>query len=330
MRRSRVTSLDVASAANVSQATVSRAFAGGKVSVVVRERVFEVARRLNYQPNAVARSLTVGRSKLIAVVVSDQTSLIYPELVYELTEQLAVYGYHVMLFTTSTTRTTESVLADLLSHRVDGVISMTPLSQRNCEDLARVGLPVLLYNQTSGSQISSVYCDHQEAGRRLGDALVASGLVRVGVLAGPASSFVSAEFLAGLAQTLPRKGRRSDVIHGPYRYEFGQEGTEQLLEAGGQDAIVCVNDTVGAGCLDHLRIVRGLAVPNDIAVVALNGRGPSLWGAYAISAMRQPTERMAEAAVEALLARIDDPTRSPEHRIFFASYFTGKTANLDL
>lgn len=328
----RTTSLHVAAAAKVSQATVSRAFAGGKVSAKVRERIFEVARELNYQPNAVARSLTMGRSRQIGLIVSDQTSLIYPELVYELTEHLAVLHYRVMLFTTNDNRSTETVLAEMRSHRVDGVISLAPLTPSQCRELERAEMSVVLYNQVAGPNISSIYCDHSEAGRRVAEALVCGNYARIGVLAGPEESFVSGQFVTALKQRLADGAVAIKVVNAPYRYDCGQSGAATLTcHADWQpDCIICVNDTVAAGCIDFLRFVAARAVPEDIAIFALNGRGPSLWAAYAITALRQPTDRMAEAAVQAVLGRIDEPQRPAEHRVFFADYLPGKTGDLVL
>ncbi len=332
VRGARATSIEVAKAAGVSQATVSRAFAGGKVSPPVRARVLAIAEELNYRPNAVARSLTRGRSQLIGMIVSDQTSLIYPELVYELTERLADRGYRVLLFTTSDQRGEAHVLNEIWSHRVDGVVSLAPLSAGHLAQLARHDLPVVLYNQIGGRGASNVYCDHLDAGAQLAGRLLAAGQRAFGVLAGPATSFVSTQFLTGFRTALDGADARVAVAQGPYRYDFAEPGLRHVVsELGGvPDTVICVNDTVAAGCLDDLRLKRGLAVPTEVSVVALNGRGPSLWAGYAITALRQPTERMAEAAVALLLQGVDEPDRPPEHRIFFLSAFQGETAAITL
>ncbi len=331
-RRTRATSMEVARAAGVSQATVSRAFADGKVSAGVRARILAVANELNYRPNAVARSLTRGRSQLIGMIVSDQTSLIYPELVYELTERLADRGYRVLLFTTSDRRGEAHVLGEIWSHRVDGVVSLIPLSAEHLTQLTRHHLPVVLYNQVGGRGASNVYCDHMEAGGQLAASLLAARQRSFGVIAGPPTSFVSSQFLLGFRGGLGESDARVAVAQGPYRYDFGEAGLAMVMgELGGApDTVICVNDTVAAGCLDDLRLKRGLRVPADVSVVALNGRGPSLWAGYAITALRQPTERMAEAAVDLLLQSVDEPSRPPEHRVFFLSAFQGETASAAL
>ena len=328
--RRRATSIEVASAANVSQATVSRAFAGGRVSPEVKARIFAAAERLNYRPNAVARSLTVGRSHMVALIVTDQTSLIYPELVYELTEQLADRGYSVILFTTSDRRSEAQVMNAIWSHRVDGVISMTDLAEANLLRFVRHGLPVVLYNQRAVAGVSSVSCDHAQAGTRLAGLLAAQEMKHIAVLAGPERSYVSAQFLDGFGAALAGRPTRCIVRRGPYQYAFGASGVTAVIDEIGRvpDSVVCVNDTVAAGCLAQLRLALRRRVPKDVAVVALNGRGPSLWRGYDITAMRQPTELMAKAAVETLIAQVDAPDRPAEQRVFLAGLHRGATAIL--
>ncbi|MCZ6854509.1 MAG: LacI family DNA-binding transcriptional regulator, partial [Gammaproteobacteria bacterium] len=84
----RVTSYDVARIAGVSQSAVSRCFKpGASASKKMRARVKKVAKELGYQPNAIARSLITRRSNMVAVVISQQTNLYYPEVLVELSQR---------------------------------------------------------------------------------------------------------------------------------------------------------------------------------------------------------------------------------------------------
>ena len=87
--QTRITSIDVAKAAGVSQSVVSRAFTvGGKVAPKTRARVLEVATRLGYYPNAMARGLVTQRSNLVGVVVGDSANPFYPEVLTRFSERL--------------------------------------------------------------------------------------------------------------------------------------------------------------------------------------------------------------------------------------------------
>ncbi len=96
----RVTSYDVARQAGVSQSAVSRCFKpGASVSKKMRARVMKVAEDLGYQPNAIARSLITRRSNMVAVVISQQTNLYYPEVLVQLSQRFSERGVRVLLFT---------------------------------------------------------------------------------------------------------------------------------------------------------------------------------------------------------------------------------------
>ncbi len=95
----RVTSYDVAHHTGVSQSAVSRCFKpGASVSKKMRARVMKAAEELGYQPNAIARSLITRRSNMVAVVISQQTNLYYPEILVELSQRFSERGVRVRLF----------------------------------------------------------------------------------------------------------------------------------------------------------------------------------------------------------------------------------------
>jgi predicted transcriptional regulator len=96
----RVTSYDVALLAGVSQSAVSRCFKpGASVSKATYARVMEAPLALDYIPNAAARSLITRRSNMVAVIITNQANLYYPELLAELSQQITALGKRVLLFT---------------------------------------------------------------------------------------------------------------------------------------------------------------------------------------------------------------------------------------
>lgn len=86
--RKRATSYDVAELAGVSQSAVSRVFQdGASASKGMRNRVMSAADKLGYRPNAIARGLITQRSNMVAVIISQQTNLYYPEVLFKLTQR---------------------------------------------------------------------------------------------------------------------------------------------------------------------------------------------------------------------------------------------------
>ena len=98
--RKRATSYDVAELAGVSQSAVSRVFQdGASASKDMRDRVLSAANKLGYRPNAIARGLITQRSNMVAVVITRQTNLYYPEVLVQLTQRFSECGIRVLLFT---------------------------------------------------------------------------------------------------------------------------------------------------------------------------------------------------------------------------------------
>jgi DNA-binding LacI/PurR family transcriptional regulator len=99
MANEKVTSLDVARLAGVSQSAVSRVFTpGASVSKHTIEKVRQAAAELGYRPNVLARSLITGRSRIIGLVVAYLENYFYPEVVERLSVALQEQGYHVLVF----------------------------------------------------------------------------------------------------------------------------------------------------------------------------------------------------------------------------------------
>src|SRR5471032_254867 len=165
----RVTSYDVALVAGVSQSAVSRCFKpGASVSKSTYDRVMKAANCLDYIPNAAARSLITRRSNMVAVLITNQANLYYPELLAELSQQLTTLGKRVLLFPLARESDVDRVLADVWQFQVDGVIAAARLSDEHVAEFERRHMPLVLFNRTLRDQsVNTVSCDHLEAGRML-------------------------------------------------------------------------------------------------------------------------------------------------------------------
>jgi len=116
--KNNITSIDVARLAQVSQSAVSRTFTpGASVAEATRAKVLEAALRLNYRPNAHARSLITGKSRIIGLVLSYLENLFYPAALQRLSERLQKDGYHVLLFINQTSNADDLITCFCLSIR---------------------------------------------------------------------------------------------------------------------------------------------------------------------------------------------------------------------
>ena len=331
--RKRATSYDVAELAGVSQSAVSRVFqAGASASKDMRDRVLSAANKLGYRPNAIARGLITQRSNMVAVVISRQTNLYYPEVLVQLTQRFSEHGIRVLLFTLDHERDIDSVLEQILQYRVDGVVTAAILSSEQLQTVESAGIPVIFYNRTLPEKlVNSVRCDQEEGERWLVSELVAAGHKRFAIVSGPEDSSVSTERTRG-ATTKLRELDIDDVIivSGDYGYASGRAAFAEILQRmeGLPDAVVCANDVMAIGCVDEARETNFLRVPEDVSIVGFDGVGPARYAAYNLSTVRQPVGRMSEAAVSMLIERIENPELSPEKRVFSGDRILGGSARL--
>ncbi|MCZ8130848.1 MAG: LacI family DNA-binding transcriptional regulator [Steroidobacteraceae bacterium] len=329
----RATSYDVALRAGVSQSAVSRCFKpGASVSAKMRERVMRAARELGYTPNAIARSLITRRSNLIAVLLSNLTSLYYPEVLSELAEQASRRGVRILLFTLPRESDIDHVLDQVLQYQVDGVVAAVRLSPAQLATFDRRRIPVVFFNRyLRDTPVNAVCCDQFEGSRAMVSRLHAAGHRRFGVIAGPEDSVVGQERLRGALERLAELGVRDvPVIPGSYDYDSGVNGLHELVKRMRRppDAVICGNDVMAIGCIDAARFDFGLDVPGRLSVVGFDGVGPSVWSSYRLTTVRQPLERMAEATITLLMDRVENPGLPPEKRVLSGQFVEGASAKL--
>ncbi len=327
-----VTSRDVAKALNISQSTVSRAFTpGASISPALRERIYAAAEKVGYRPNLLARGLIAGKSKLVGVVLARQTGLLYPELLYELSGRLSEQGYQVLLFPIGEGVEVHEVIDRIWAFRVDAVLATGVLGEADVEAFEKHGLPLVMFNRVFDLPVSTVCCDFAAGARDLAVRMLRAGHRDIGLISGLEDSFVGGEVERGVRAAIAgHDGVRLTVVHADYSYASAAPALQDLIGAAGgiPGSILCVNDTVAAGCLDQLRGSLKKKVPQDVSLAAFGGFGPARWGSYQISGMVQPMEAMTAAAAEMLLDRVDDATRGAERRMFLPGLTLGATAIL--
>lgn len=315
MVKSNVTSEDVARRAGVSQSAVSRVFtSGASVAQKTRDKILEAAGELGYRPNALARSLITGRSRMIGLVVAYLENLFYPEAIEKLSKQLQDRGYHVLVFMAKQTDAdVDDVLAEFLDYQVDGLVIVsvslsTDLATR-CQD---ANIPVVLFNRTQDDdRLSSVVTDNFEGGRKVADLLIAGGHRRIGYIAGWEEASTQRDREAGFTAGLRAAGLELTARGvGNYRYEDARDAARAMLAAqeglDDLDAIFVANDHMAIAVMDVLRLELGLCIPEDISVVGFDDAPPAAWPSYDLTTVRQSADDMGAETVRTLLDHIEN------------------------
>ena len=312
----RVTSYDVARRAGVSQSAVSRAFReGASISADLRDRIHRAADALGYAPSNIARALITQRSRLIGVVVTRATARTNPDSLFHRGQHIQDAGSRMLVFTLPDDAVDDSILSDLLSYHVDGVITAASIAEDTLRRCAQRGLPVILYNRHGIA--ASVSCDHATGMRDLAEHLARTGTRDAAYIAGPRGAPVSEERHRAARAAFAEFGMHlRPATHADYTHEGGHAATLAILTAGNPpDTIVCANDSMALGAIDACRHTLGLAVPGDVAIAGFDDIPQSGWPSYSLTTVAQPIPQLTRAAVHLLVDHIDGRSTANERRL---------------
>lgn len=301
-----VTLADVARLAGVSASAVSRTLtAGASVSPATREQVQKAISLLKYRPNRIARSLSTSRSGIIGVAVTHLDNEFYPTFIEELSSQLAVASYRMLLFVTRGALALDPLVDELLAHRLDGlVLASSSLSSKLAKECKQYGIPVVMFNNTDVlSDVASVAGDNFAGGRTVAHFLIAGGHERYAFIAGVEDSSATQEreagFMRGLLEgDLPRPLRAC----GSYTFVDAAVATRELLRRDdAPDAIFCANDQMALSALQVAQFEFGLAPGRDVSVVGFDDVPVANWPAFSLTTFSQPLKMMACRVAELVL-----------------------------
>ncbi len=314
MAEARITSQDVARLAGVSQSAVSRVFTpGASASKATIAKVQKAAEHLGYRPNALARAMITGKSRIIGLVVAYLDNQFYPVALERISNALQASGYHVLVFMASNTQDgIEPVVQELMGYQVDGIITASVGMSNDLTDrCAAAGIPVVMFNRgQDGSGHSAVTSANVEGGRKVAEFLIAGGHRHIAHIAGWSGSSTGRDRQRGFEEGLAAHSQAPvAVIDGLYDRQVAAQATRDVMALTPRpDAIFVGNDHMAFAVLDTLRSM-GISVPGEVSVVGYDDVPLAAYGAYELTTVRQPLNRMVEATVETLLAKIEDPGR---------------------
>jgi DNA-binding LacI/PurR family transcriptional regulator len=316
-----VTLKDVAARAGVSRSAVSRTFTdGASVSPRTREKVEAAARDLGYAPNALASSLTTGRTKLIGLVVNAFHNPLILEVFDLFTRGLQDRGLRPLVVNLSSATDPAQSVQMLRQYSVDGVIvASSTLPTSFASAFKAAGLPVVhaFGRHSARPDVPVAGIDNIACGRMAAEALLARGYQRVGFLGGPEGATSTQDRAAGfLAALRDHPGVAVEVTYAPaYAFEAGRAAMQGLLAAGPAEAYFCGDDLLALGAMSAVR-EAGLSVPGDIGLIGLNDMEMAGWPLIDLTTIRQPVAEIIAAAIDLVVATIEAPDRAPEVRLF--------------
>ncbi|WP_411102768.1 LacI family DNA-binding transcriptional regulator [Streptomyces sp. cmx-4-9] len=325
---------DVARAAGVSRATVSRVVNGVRnVDPAIALAVRRAVSTTGYVPNRAARSLVTRRSGAVALVVSGAGSAsagerdafaarvfqdpFFGRAVSGVVRALRPSGVHPVLMLADTAEDRAEVLGYLGQGSADGALLVTTHPRDPLPGmLAQAGLPAVLFARPAdGVQLDHVDLRHAEGGALAARHLLARGCERLAVITGPADVPASRERAAGFRRAA---AGRVPVAEGDFTLEGGEQAMSSLLARRPDlDGVFAANDLMAQGACLVLR-EHGRRVPQDVAVVGFDDSSAAEASRPRLTTVRQPVEDMAAEMVRLLLERIASPAAAGPRGVLFS------------
>ena len=305
-----VTLKDVAEKAGVSRSAVSRSFTpGASISSKTRDKVEKAAAELGYSPNALASSLTTGRTKLVGVVSNNFHNPIFLEVFDLVTRELQNRGLRPLLVNLTDETDPSQSMRMLRQYSVDAVIvASSTLPVSFAESFYKAGMRVVhsFGRLTDMPRINVLGIDNCEAGRIAARELLRRGYRNVGFLAGPLSATSTRDRRAGFAEEL---GLHPDVdfsvsYAAAYTFEAGRDEMSRLLSIGQAEAYFCGDDVLSIGAISAIRDA-GLSVPEDVGILGLNNMEMSGWELINLTTIDNPIAEIVKKSVDLVEAMLD-------------------------
>jgi len=311
----KVTIKDIAMMAEVSHQTVSRVINDRPdVADDTRERVWRIIEELNYQPNAIARSLIQQRSLALGVVTAGLRFLGPSQTLNGITSQAEEMGYSILLKELPGFRPTDTqpLLNTLHARQVEGIIWAVPEIGDNRDwiqwQTPELSVPIIFLTMQEQPGVSIVRIDNYQGGRMATQHLLAQGYRHIGHLTGPLDWWESRQRLAGWRDALHEAGMPVSDSHmatGNWSAASGAQEILKLLESYSEmDAVFVGNDQMAQGVM-YAACQQGIRIPDDLAIVGFDGIPETAYYWPPLTTVAQDMRTLGSTAVSELARMVD-------------------------
>jgi LacI family transcriptional regulator len=317
----RPTIQDVARLAGVSVGTVSHVLNGrGSVTPERRLHVERAMAELGYQPNKVARSLILQRTKTLAMLIPDVANPFFGELMSGVEEIAWAAGYCVIFGNTRNDPEEElRYLAEFVERRVDGLFIVGAKDSRQIIKALPPRLPVIALDRLPADwPYDAVVVDNRHGIELAVSHVVELGHRRIGFIGGDAEQPTGRERRLGFDEAMARYGLEPTFVsEGAFSLESGRQQAETLFRlprTRWPSALIAANDLIALGVLAAAR-AAGIAVPADLSVCGFDDIVYAGLAVPALTSVRQPVREMGAQAVRLLLDRIEGHADTAQTRV---------------
>ena len=316
---SKVTIKDVAREAGVSISTVSNALNGVNVlHPKTKERILEVAERLNYIPNLNGRNLKANATMAVGLFITSMKGTFYGTLADSMSLECFKHGYELYIYITYKDKT---ILNNIFGKRIDAaVILYEGLTDKTVEKLMNAEIPIVfLDREVKATSTSSIVFDSYREGEQVGKYLLGLGNRTFGHIYGVHGNYDSEQRYRGFMHALEEAGIsiKSDyVLEGKYEKEIAYAEVKRFLEEGHTvpDAFFAANDVSALGCMEALA-EKGIRVPEDVNVIGCDNIEVCVLVQPKLTTIQTSFEKMGALVINHLMELLAGKTEGRVERI---------------
>lgn len=306
---------EVARLAGVSHMTVSRVLNNSpSLRPETRQRVEDTIAKLGYKPNTLARSLAVGRSRQIGLLIHAYSEYGPMSMLRSMYAAARDSGYVPIsyMIEEGNTQELEEGLDVLVSRRADGVALITPRSAA-LDFLKTADLPTASLLITSapaenleGCDATRVCIDQVAGGRLAVKHLIQRGHQVIAHLAGPQDWFDAQARLLAWNQCMDEAGLvKPPVVFGDWSADSGYAAADAISQIPGVTAVFAANDQMALGLM-HGLLNRGYRIPHDISIIGFDGQPDSEHFYPPLTTVKQDFDALGELGMKTLLEKLAD------------------------
>jgi len=307
---------DIAGQLNVSKTLVSlvlnnRGEENG-ISAVTQKKVKDLAKKLNYRPNQMARSLRLGTSKTIGLIVADISNVFYAAIARNIEDEAAKHGYNVMFMSSLEDPMKEKKMIRLLLDRgMDGLIISTSFkAKEDIHQLREGNVPfVLIDRYLPGVKTNCVLVDNYQGAFEMTEHLISLGLNRIALLKiSPSHISTMIGRTEGYKGALRKNGipvsnKLIRVIPHDSIFESMRSVIKELVFERNIQSLFFLNNNLAKAGLEVLNKFN-LRVPQDISIGSFDDIDLFRFSYPTITSIKQPLEEIGRLAFQVLVKEI--------------------------
>ncbi|OPA76804.1 LacI family transcriptional regulator [Paenibacillus selenitireducens] len=302
----KVSIFDVARKSGLSVVTVSRVLNNSpSVREKNRQRVLNAMKELDYHPNAAARSLARGKTRIVGLIATTLQDSFLDEVMREITTALESHGYFLALSVSADKQDKNHYL--IQEERVDGLILLSPIHEAEyVYELNKRNLPfVLVDNQTNIPSTSSVIVENDKGGYDATKYLLELGHTKIAHIRGPHLFRSANEREKGFLRALREAGLEPFAVEqGEFSINEGYRIARKWLDEDRlPTAIFAGDDYLATGVINAL-LEAGIRVPEQVSVIGYDDQFLAQELRPLLTTVRQPAQQIAHHTVDIILKLI--------------------------